>query len=174
MSVIALCTPAMCSGVSGDALFNCNRSASARMSCIAIRDFRDAICCTQWTVGELSLNKATCVPLSCGHTCSMTSQRSRSPAISKSEFVIVPLGFASDTRAALMSSGHGIRNTVGGKARFSPMIMPPTPCEDASLTPMKSGHLVTKAAHLVGSLMESRRNVRHSISTAWSTGFLCR
>jgi hypothetical protein len=43
MSVIWFCTPAMCSGVSGDALLMWRRNASARISCIATLDFREAI-----------------------------------------------------------------------------------------------------------------------------------
>ena len=135
MSVIALCIPAICRGVNGDAFCNCRRSASARMSCMATTECRDARRSTQWTVGELSLNNATCAPFSDGHTSSITSHSRSSPAISRSEFVIDPAGFASDMISRLMSSGHSSRKTVGGTPFRSPMTMPPTPCFDASLIP---------------------------------------
>ena len=126
----------MCRGVSGDACVSCNRRARARMSCIATLECLAAMRCTQCTVGELSLNRATCDPLSCGQVSSMMSHSRRSPAISKSEFVIVPDGLAFDMIAAVISSGHCNLNTVGHIALCSPIMMPPTPCEDASLTPM--------------------------------------
>ena len=136
MSVIAFWTPAMCNGVSGDAFVSWSHKARTRISCIAMCEFRDAMRCTQCTVGELSLNSATCAPSRDGHTCSIESHKRSRPAISKSKLVIVPVGFARETRASLMSCGHCTRKTVGGTPLVSPIMMPPTPCDDASFTPM--------------------------------------
>ena len=135
MSVIALCIPAICNGVNGEAFWSCRRRASARISCIATIECRDASRSTQCTVGELSLNNATCAPSKDGHTDSITSQSKSRPAISRSEFVIDPDGFASETMSRRMSSGHSSLKTVGGAPFHSPMTIPPTPCFDASLIP---------------------------------------
>ena len=135
MSVIELSTPAMCSGVSGDARERCRHSARAHTSCIATFECFAASRCTQWTVGELSLNNATCASSTVGHTSSMTSQRRRRPAISRSKFVMRPVGFDSDTMSLVMSAGHWNQNTVGGTALFSPTTHPPTPYPDASVIP---------------------------------------
>ena len=58
ISVIALSTPAICSGVSGEAFLSCKRRARARRSWIAMCECFAARRCTQCTVGELSLNNA--------------------------------------------------------------------------------------------------------------------
>jgi hypothetical protein len=114
-------------GMSGEQRSSCRRSASARSSCMAIVDCRDAIRSTQCTVGELSLNSATWAPVSSGHVASIVSQSSISPAISRSELVMVPLGLCWETRAAETSGGHCRRKTVGTIDLFSPMMIPPTP-----------------------------------------------
>ena len=127
MSVMAFRLPSMCSGVSGELCWICNRSASARMSCIATRECFAASRWTQCTVGELSLNNAMCASFNEGQTCSMTSHSRRSPAISRSELVRVPSGLLAETTLHEISCGHRKRNTVGGILLFSPMIIPPTP-----------------------------------------------
>lgn len=127
MSVIALWIPGMCNGVSGELLIICRRRARARSSCIANGDVLAARRSTQCTVGELSLNSATCAPSSEGQTSSITIQRRRSPASSKSELLMVPFLFCVETRERVMSSGHCSRKTVGVTSRFSPTIIPPTP-----------------------------------------------
>jgi hypothetical protein len=100
-----------------------------------MRDRRDASRVTQETVGELSLKMATCFSASGWHTSSMTSQSSRTPAISKSEFIIHPVGLALERTFDVMSEGHFRQNTVGRQCAHSPMITPPTPWLKASTIP---------------------------------------
>ena len=135
MSVIRFRSPGICNGVRGDNCFNLSQSANARKSWEATLDPLAAIQRTQCTVGELSLKSATCAPGWKLHTFSMTSHNNSSPAISRSEFVMDPVGFVAETRACLMSSGHSRRNTVGVHGHPSPMTIPHTPCLGASLTP---------------------------------------
>ena len=135
MSDIAFCIPAIWSGVRGEARVTCRRSASARSSCIAIGDFFEAIRSTHDTVGVLSLYKATWHPSRSGHIASIASHRSKSPAISRSLFVRVPVGLASEITAAVMSGGHCTLNTVSGTFLFSPIMTPPAPKDDASVIP---------------------------------------
>lgn len=87
-------------------------------------------------MGELLLNNAICASASDRQTPSIATHNSMSPAISTSEFVMVPCGFDSDTIAFVISGGHCTQNTVGGTATFSPMIMPPAPNGDASVMPI--------------------------------------
>ena len=136
MSVMELSTPAIWSGVRGEAFASCSRSASARTSWIATLECLAARRCTQWTVGELSLNNATCAFFNTGQTVSMTSHNIRRPAISRSEFVMVPRGFLSVTMLDVMSSGHWRQKTVGVTPLFSPRITPPRPDPEASVMPM--------------------------------------
>ena len=135
ISVIAFCTPRICSGVSGDAPFIFILNANARTSCPATTELFDASLFTQLTVGWLSLNTAAWSPLLMLHTSSITSQSSSMPAHSRSEFVSLPVGFLSEFISALMSAGHSIRNTVGMQLFASPTMMPPTPYPEASFTP---------------------------------------
>ena len=135
ISVMAFWTPAMCNGVSGDVLLILRRRARARISCIAASECLDAIRSTQCTVGELSLKRATCAPSRVSHTDSITSHKRISPAISRSELVMDPFGLAFEMTSCLMSSGHSSLKTVGGTALFSPTMIPPTPCFDASFMP---------------------------------------
>ena len=138
MSVSALRPPATWSGVNGDAFTIFNLNARHRSNCIATFELLDASFCTQWTVGVLSLYRPTWQPglAPSLHTSSMTIQSRRSPANSRSEFVMRPFSFFTETRSSLISWLNGIRKTVGGHGRFSPTMTPPTPCPDASLTPM--------------------------------------
>jgi hypothetical protein len=62
----------------------------------AMNEFLEAILSTQHTVGWLSLNKATYLWSNSGQISSITSHKSRSPAISRSEFVMDPSGFLKD------------------------------------------------------------------------------
>ncbi len=134
-SVMALSTPKMCNGISGDVFESCRRKAKARINCMATLECFAAKRWTQCTVGLLSLKSATCALATVGQTSSITIHRSKSPAISRSEFVMRPFGFVSETSSVEVSIGHWIRKTVGGTARFSPMIMPPAPCAPASVIP---------------------------------------
>jgi hypothetical protein len=67
-----------------------SRSASALMMCADTIDLRVARHQTHPTVGELLLNNATLFSRRVPHTDSMTSHKRSNPAISRSEFVIVP------------------------------------------------------------------------------------
>ena len=151
MSVIAFFLPSMCSGVSGDTPRSFMRRQSTRSSCPATNEPLAAMRCTQLTVGELSLKSAMWSPDASPHTSSMTSQRSSSPAHSKSELVSFPflLPFVFHT-SSLMSSGHSSRNTVGVHSLVCPTITPPTPCTDASFTPTYPGTPMTSSLHGVG------------------------
>ena len=91
ISVIEFSSPAMWSGVIGHVPFNFSLSASARMRCADTIEPFVARRRTHPTVGELSLNSATLCSRRSPHTDSMTSHRNSSPAISKSELVIVSL-----------------------------------------------------------------------------------
>ena len=108
------------------------RRVSARTSWAATRDVRDAIFVTQLTDGELSLNKAMCLWARSGAIPSRHSQRSRYPAISRSELVIFPLGLSIEISSFVMSGGHCNRKTVGGRSKSSPMTTPPAPWLEAS------------------------------------------
>ncbi len=88
MSVIEFSSPAIWSGVMGHVPLSFSRSASALMRCADTIDPRVARHRTHPTVGELSLNSATCFSLRDVHTDSMTSHKRSNPAISKSELVI--------------------------------------------------------------------------------------
>jgi hypothetical protein len=95
------------------------------------------------------------------HTPSITSHSKRSPAISKSEFDIVPTGLRRVLMFAVTSSDHCHRNTVGVHDLSSPIITPPMPWPDASTIPTQSGQLHVSSQHVVGSRVDSRRSVRH-------------
>lgn len=135
MSVIALSTPAICCGVNGEAFVSCKRRARARTSWIAMCECFAARCWTQCTVGELLLKSAMWAFVRSWQVASMTSQSISRPAISRSEFVIVPVGLLSETMLSEISFGYCIRNTVGVVDLSSPTMTPPRPCPDASVMP---------------------------------------
>ena len=162
MSVRALSTPAMCRGVRGELWRIWSRRARTRTRFIATRECLEARRWTQWTVGVLSLIRATCLLWRGGQTASITSQRSRRPAISRSELVSVPSGFVTDTMFWRIDGGHLKRKTVGGTAMFSPMTIPPHPWPDASVMPTKSGQAGRRVWHDVGRLADSWRKQRQS------------
>ena len=162
MSVIAFWSPAMWSIVIGQTLFVLKRRARMRISCSATRLARDAIRCTQPTVGLLSLNGATLFLARRPQTCSIISQRMTSPASLRSEFVSFPLGFLSGTTLAVIFGGHCSRKTIGRHADSSPIMIPPTPWLDALTTLTKSGQPATNLQHRVGRCVDSRRIVRQS------------
>ncbi len=113
MSVRVLSTPVMWRGVRGEHRRAWRRKASARIMCMAMRECLDANCCTQWTVGVLSLMSAICLFSNVGQTASMTSHSSRRPAISRSELVMDPVGFEVVTMLSVMYLGHLKQKTVG-------------------------------------------------------------
>jgi hypothetical protein len=136
MSAILLRTPSMCSGVNGQVCVAFSRNASAWISCSATTDRLDANRVTKLTVGELSLNKVTRFSRRLSQTPSIASQSITSPAISKLEFVSLPVGLVEDTMSCFMSSGHSQWNTTGVHAVFSPSTNSPAPCPDASTIPI--------------------------------------
>ena len=165
-SEIKLRLPSMWSVVRGQVLLVLIRRASACTKCSAISDLREASRFVHPTAGELSLNSATRFSCNGWHTASITNHRMRTPAISKSELVIVPLGFENDRTLSVTSFGHSQQKTVGMHGDVSPTTTPPTPWLDASTIPMKSGHPETSSLHHVGSLVDSRRSVRHPMIAA--------
>jgi hypothetical protein len=136
MSVIVFSIPFMCCGVSGQQRNRFRRSASAAIKFAATMEWRDASRVTQLTVGVLSLNSAIFFSFKSIIISSMTKNTNSSPAISKSEFVIVPRGLLSDLTLSVISLGHCSRTTVGGHSLFSPTITPPNPKDDASQMPI--------------------------------------
>ena len=140
--------------------------ASACTKCSATSDLREARRFVHPTAGELSLNSATRFSCKGWHTASITNHRMRTPTISKSELVLVPVGFENDRTLAVTSCGHSQRKTVGMHSDVLPITTPPTPWLDASTIPMKSGQPETSSLHRVGSLVDSRRSVRHPMIAA--------
>jgi hypothetical protein len=171
MSVIKFSLPAMWRGVIGRVLVSFSLRARAWMRCAETRDPREARRRTHPTVGELSLNRATRFSRRLPQTDSITSHRNSKPAISKSDLVI-----CSSLYSCLTAVGHSHRKTVGVHAAFSPKMTPPTPCDEASHTPIKSGHPPTSLRHLVGESEDSLtlRRVLQPEMAASRTGFQCR
>ncbi len=126
-SEMAFCFPSIWRAVMGHVFLAFNRSARAWTRCSAMRDRRDANRITQDTKGELSLNRATRFSKSGSQTSYMTSQSRSTPAISKSEFVIHPVGLDVERTFDVISNGHFQRNTVGRQGVRSPITTPPTP-----------------------------------------------
>jgi len=93
--------------------------------CLATRDCLEARRLTQPIDGELSPSIAMCFSWRGLHTPSIVSHNSNRPAISRSEFVMVPLGFSNDTNCEQMSSGHCHQKTVGVHADSLPNTTPP-------------------------------------------------
>jgi hypothetical protein len=116
--------------------------------------------CTQLTAGLLSLKRATCFLVSGPHTCSIMSHRIVSPANSRSEFVIFPVGFESEITSADMLGGHLRQKTVGLHSDSSPIIIPPMPWLDALTTLTMSGQPATSSRQRVGCFVDSLNIVR--------------
>ena len=144
-SVIEFWLPSMCSIFIGQTFWRLNLRARTRISCSATRLDRHAMRCTQLTLGLLLLNSAIRFSARGLQTCSIISHKMTSPATFRSEFVIVPQGFESDTTFYAMSGGHCTRNTVGGHSNNSSVMIPPALWLEASTTPTKSGHPATNS-----------------------------
>ncbi len=167
ISEMALRFPSMCRVMRRQDLLAFMQSASAWTKCSAITDLQDASLVTHdATVGELSLKRGTRFSCRESQTPSITSHRRSIPAISRSELVMLPVGFANDFMSALISGGHSQRNTVGTHVESSPTTTPPTPWLEASTMPTKSGHPETSSLHRVGSFVDSRNSVRQPRSAA--------
>jgi hypothetical protein len=161
-------------GISGQARWILSHRARAWARCSSTRDRLEARRVTQPIVGELSLNSAIRFSRSGPHTSSIANQSNSRPAISRSEFVIVPFGFSNVFICDRMSLGHCHLNTVGVHPKSSPKITPPTPWLNASTIPMNSGHPQVSSQHLVGSRVDSRRSVRHPSIALRTLVFRCK
>ena len=125
---------------SGLARCRCWWRASARSRCPAMIDLEDRSLSVHATVGVLSQKMPTWQYWSeCGAMCSSTSQAKRTPAISRSEFVILPLGFDVDTRFLMMSGGKAILQTIGFMCEEPLNHTLPAPKAHASTYPTKCG-----------------------------------
>ena len=93
MSTFIFFVPGMCTGVSGHNL-------------AAIRECFEASRAAQLTVGKLLLKIATCLLRRSPPTCSMHSHSISRPAISRSKFVILPVGLSNDIMLPFTSGGH--------------------------------------------------------------------
>jgi hypothetical protein len=82
--------------------------------------FWEVRCETQATIGMLSLNSATCFSAKTPYTPSITSHSSNMPTISRSELVMLPVGFPNDIISFQKPPSHFYRNTVGMHSESSP------------------------------------------------------
>jgi hypothetical protein len=138
------------------------------MRCLATVDRFDTRRSTQPTVGELLLSSVIHFSLKVPHTPSIASHSKRSPAISKSEFDIMPRGLSKVLMFSITSPGHCHRNTVGMHDVSSPVPLMPWP--DGSTIPTKSGQPHVSSRHFVGSRVDSRRSIQHpsiAVSSRW-------
>jgi len=103
--------------------------ASVHIRCAAVVALDARSCDVHVTIGVLLQPDATCVCCRFA-TFSSTSQCMSSPAISRSEFVIVPVGFFWDTSLVCIECGNLMRHMIGGRLRFSPNHTPPVPSLD--------------------------------------------
>jgi hypothetical protein len=126
-SAIEFCLPLICIGVNGHACMIFKQSARAWTRCSATNDHWDASRVAQLTVGDLSLNSVIHFLQRSGHTPLMTSHRITNPAISRLEFMIVPVQFNNETMFCFMLSGHSHQKTTGVHADSSPTMTLPTP-----------------------------------------------
>lgn len=106
MSIMAFCSPAMCSVVTGDALVICRHRDNARMSCMTTGDVLAAIHCNQWTLGLLLLYQATCLSCKSPATSEMMRKRRRIAARLRSEFVLLPCGFCAKVISCCITIHH--------------------------------------------------------------------
>ena len=136
MSAIAMCFPAMCIGVNGQAFccFACRAIAWTRCSA-TVKRF-EASFVAHLMVGELTLNRGRRFSSRGPQTSSMVSHKRTRPAISKSEFVMRPSGLVAVLMSLVMSGGHFHRNIVGTQGDSSPIMTPPAPWPEVSTKPM--------------------------------------
>ena len=130
-SAIRLLSPAMDTEINGDASLAWMRMARARVSRPAICEREELSLLVQLTVGVLSHHAATCTCLR-STRCSSTKYCTSIAAISRSELVMVPPGFANETTLWRMSSGHSRRHTMGPNCSVPDSHTPPAPSVDAS------------------------------------------
>ncbi len=126
-SAITFCLPLICIGVSGHACMIFKQSTRAWTRCSATNNCRDASQVAQLTVGELSLKSVMHFLRRSGHTPWMTSHSITNPAISRSEFEIVPVRFDNEIMFCFMSIGHSHQKITGVHADSWRMTTPSTP-----------------------------------------------
>jgi hypothetical protein len=112
VSAIVFLVPAMETDTRGEASLAWMRRARARVRRPATLDREELSLLVQLTVGVLSHHAVTWTWQS-ATTCSRTRKCNSMPAISRSEFVIVLIGFWKEATLAWMSGGHSIRQTIG-------------------------------------------------------------
>ena len=173
MSTIWLFEPAIDDVSNGVERCVCWRRARALRRWPAMMDLDALSLVAQATVGVLSQNKAMCLCFKVvGAICSRTSHASRSPAISKSEFEMVPFLLAF-IMVALISAGHSSLHTVGSRGVVPPSHTPPAPVLQASTYPIKFGSPGFNSRTDVGLEAKALISVDQSLSACCSCGFRC-
>ncbi len=136
MSAMAICFPATCIGVNGHAFCCFARSAKAWTRCSATVERFEASLVAHPIVGELLLSNVRRFSSRGPQTSSIVSQRRTRPAISRSKFVMRPLGLVDVLMSAVTSGGHCHQKIVGTHGKSSPITTPPALCPEASTKPM--------------------------------------
>ena len=108
----------MCIGVRGEAPFAFILNASARNNNAAIFELFADMRLIHPMVDKLLLNSPVCASLKSTRAYSITSHNDSSPAHSRSEFVIVLLGFGLEIKLSVMSDGQIRQKTAGLHALF--------------------------------------------------------
>ena len=152
--------PATCTMLSGAACEIRRRSASALTSLAAIFDFGD-IFDAHDTEGVLSQWRSS-VRCLVTATPSQTNHWSNTPAISRSELVMVPLGFLSDTTLSVMSCGHCSLHTMLWNDPARHIKTPPAPSAEASVYATHDGVCGTNSNTCVGRVAIDRSSVAQS------------
>ena len=142
-----------------------------RSNCPATTELFGTNQSTHNTVGWSSLNRATCSPDFTLYTSSITSHSNKSPAISKSEFVSVPMRLEFEIISLFTHFGHCMQNTVGVHGKILPKTTPPITWPDTYFIPMQSAHPLISYLHLVGLRVGSRSSVFVSLIALRSFGF---
>ena len=117
MSAMVLTTPGMDAAVIGEAWHTIILKVSMRRMRAATGVFVASNLDAHATVGVLSHPSQMCAWVRSAMV-SRTSQASSMPVSSRSEFEMVPVGFAVETTLVLMSSGNCTRHTSGGSAEW--------------------------------------------------------
>jgi hypothetical protein len=127
MSAITLHFPSMCMGVSGHACYILRCIARGCTRCLATIDPFDARRVAQPINRELLQNNVIRFSWSGPHIPSIASHNISRPAISRSEFEMVPIQYCDVLMFAWIFSGHCHLNTVGVRTDSSPKTTPPMP-----------------------------------------------
>jgi hypothetical protein len=158
---MSLSFPAMEIVRSGDALHTRCRTARTRSNRLATCDRFESSRLAHATVAVLSLAIAA---WACRTLCvsSNASHCIRCAAISRSEFVMSPVGFDQLTNRFRMSSGKGTSQTNGSNSFVPLSHTPPMPRFAASQYPMYSGSPGINSLQWVGSMLATLIRYRQS------------